>query len=227
MTVQELYKLVCKDAVRGLYERNGRSFIVTRFSYPSGESVNVYLAGSNGKTHLTDRGTTQYNLGVGGIDLTDQRAEFVDAVCALYDVVLVGNALTKLTSAETAGRDLLVFCEAITRISTLQYDASVRKRSSFREEVETFMTTRVEALRRVLRNWHEPIFDPRGSHLVDYRTEPPSGPDDARHIFSVTSSEKAERVTGTVHFLESRNIRVPSMVLIEPALNLAGTKSLP
>jgi len=43
MTAEELQNLLCKDLVRGVYSRGDRTFIATRFSYPVGDSVNLYL----------------------------------------------------------------------------------------------------------------------------------------------------------------------------------------
>jgi hypothetical protein len=219
MTPAELAGRLCKDMVRGVFERGERRFIVTRFSYPVGDSVNLYLTQDGNSLRVSDLGMTHYILRVGGIELTEQRKEFVQKVCSSYGVQYdESHAISRTLSHDHLGADVLALCEAITRISTLYYEAKPRQQSGIVREVDTLIASTIEPRRKTVRGWFHPTVDPDGDHPVDYHFNSNDSP---RNIYIVGSKQKAEEVVGTIYFLESRSVGAPSLAILEPELKLS------
>src|SRR5882762_5393227 len=99
MTTTDLADRLCKDVVRGVYERGERSFIVTNFTYPVGDSVNLYLSEENDGPWISDRGSTHYMLRVGGVEFTQPRKDIIHAVCVQHRVQFSNNALSRKLSS--------------------------------------------------------------------------------------------------------------------------------
>lgn len=219
MTIGELARHLCKDIVHGVFERGGRSFIVTRFSYPAGDSVNLYLVpGSGGELRISDMGTTHHVLRGAGIEMTEARVDTLRKICRAYGVEFDGQAFNRGLSVERAGADVLALCEAITRVSTVYYEARPRQMPSVARELDTLVSAAIEPVRPTVRDWFDPSVDPDGDHKVDYHF---NSKGEARNLFVVTSRQKAEEVVGTVYFLESRRLGAPALAVIEPDLRLS------
>jgi hypothetical protein len=220
MNAHDLADRICKDIVRGVFERGGRTFIVTRFTYPVGDSVNLYVAEAGGSTRISDLGTTHYVLRIGGIDITETREKFIRSVCALYGVDFEGGTvLSKRINPDAPGEDVLSFCEAVTRISTMEFEAGSRRTSHLGDQVESLIAARVDPTRRGIRNWTEATHDPEKAHTIDYRFNTVGDP---RNLFVVTSDKKAEAVAGIVHFWERYYATAKSLSVIDPDVALAA-----
>lgn len=217
--VAGLAQSLCKDMVRGVFERGGRWFIVTRFSYPGGDSVNLYLTPGPGGVAISDMGTTHYAIRVGGVDLTEEREEFVRRVCSSYGVNYgADRSLSKPLRPGSEGRDVLALCEAITRVSTLAYEAKSRHRSSLDREIDTLISGEVEPKRHVTRDWYNQAIDPAGNHVVSYHFNTVAPP---RNMFVVSSRQRADEVVGTIYFLRYHQINDPSLAVVDPAVRLS------
>jgi hypothetical protein len=218
MTVDQLKNNICEDLIVGAFERHERKFLVTRFTYPIGDSVNLYLVDTDGTQRISDMGTTHYVLKVANVDMdTDARIDFVKSVCADFGIEVGPDfVLSKAITSETAGDDVLEFCQAITRISALHYDQKSKQFQSFAKDVDTFISQTVPST-RVSRNWTDPEIDPQSNYPVDYRF---NGADPPRNLFVVRSRLSAETAIGTMNFYLSKNRLPESMTVVPPELNL-------
>lgn len=122
MTAQTLADKLPAALVTGVYKRGNREFIVTPFSYPCGDSVNIYVIEQDGVVFASDLATTYHALRVGNVKLnTKRRREFAESVCASYDMNMSDDFIFTKTIGDNAAIDVLAYCEGITRISTLSY----------------------------------------------------------------------------------------------------------
>lgn len=218
MTVSELKDSLCGDLVVGAFERHDRKFLVTKFTYPVGDSVNLYLTGDNENQRITDLGTTHFFLKVANVDMdTDTRMEFVKSVCAGFEIDIGPDfVLSKPITPKTAGDDVLSFCQAITRISALHYDQRAKQFQVFATEVDQLITTIVPS-ENVSRNWTDRQIDPEQNYSIDYHFNQAAP---ARNIFVVRNRINAEIAIGTMNFYLANSRLDDSMSVVAPDLGL-------
>lgn len=216
MTARDLADVLCRDIVRGLYVSDGREFIVTRFKYPVGDSVNLYVIRDGETVRVSDLGTTHFSLRVGGVELTEVRRDFIHSVCIRHGVDFDGTTLTKKLRPDSISADVIIFCQAVTQIATLQYDVNKRNVSRLASEVETLVKAKIAPHRNVIEGWTNETYDAQKVHVVDYHFNTKVPP---RNLFVVTSTMKAERAHGTIRYWESR-LPAPAMAIVDPHLEL-------
>lgn len=224
MTTQEVAEKLCKDIVRRVAEWDGRAFIVTNFHYPGGETVNLYLDtdrmtmfADENDVILSDLGNTLYKCRESGVEISAARTDFIENVCNAYDVNFTDGVLWKQMPAGAAGSLALSLCEAITRISSLEYDASSRSRSSLREQVVTLLAARLPKSRTIKTQWFDEATDVTLDHPIDIRI---NGDGEPRNIFTVNNDEGCDRVAAVSHFFQLKGIWVKSVAIVEPRAHL-------
>lgn len=218
MKAADLATRICKDLVRAVAQRGMRTYIVTAFTYPDGESVNLYVENTNGETWLSDLGTTIFKVNTCGLSLTLPRHHFIQAICNTYGLQMEDATLRKRLSPNNAASECVAFCEALTRISTLEYQRELRQRSYLPELVDSLLQRTVEPVRPIARAWTNPEIDLHQSFPVDYRINGKGA--SPRHIFHVASAEKSTLVSAVCNFFKSKNAYVPTMSIVDPDLNL-------
>jgi hypothetical protein len=216
--VQDLASILCRDLVRKTVEWQGKAFVVTSFHYPSGDSINVYFEGGEDDLRITDMGGTVFNFRVYGVEMTPQRLQWVQAICASYDLNMEGSVFRKNTTRDRLGRDCLIFCEALTRIATLEYDVQPRQKSQLPQRVDSILREKVEPHRKIIRAWIDHEIDRNGSFPVDYRC---NGQADPRHIFHVVSPDKATLVAAIAGLLKTHNRYVRTLSIVDPDANIS------
>jgi len=217
MNATDLATRLCKDMVRAVAQRGTRAYIITAFTYPDGESVNLYVENKDSGSWLSDLGTTFFKFNTGGLNLTSPRHQFIQAICNTYGVEIERATLRKQLRSDSATSDCLAFCEALSRISTLEYQRESRSRSNFPELVDGLLKRKVEPARPIDRGWTNPTIDLHKSFPVDYRI---NGVGEPRHLFHVASAEKSTLVSAVCNFFKAKNAYVPTMSVIDPDLNL-------
>ncbi len=218
MTVEQLKESICKDIIVDAYERHDRKFLVTRFTYPVGDSVNLYLTGDGDEQRLSDLGTTYYFLRVEDVDMdTEARMAFVKSVCAGFDIEVGDDfVLSKPITPSTASSDVLAFCQAITRISALHYDQRAQQNQAFVSEVEQVLYS-ITPPGRIHRNWTNRTIDPQGNYPIDFHLNSST---DARNVFLVRGRISAETAIGTMNFHLAKKHLDDSMTIVAPDLTL-------
>lgn len=208
---------VCDDLVRDVVTRHGRSFIVTTYRYPDGDTLNIYLERRDGQNWLSDGGATLFKAATDGMKITEARQRVIDVICREYGIEQVDSTFSRKVDLRRVSDSFLPLCEAITRISTLRYELLHRPRSDLRELIDSLLEDRVAPIRRWDTHWTDPSIDHKAAFPVDYRFNGKLPP---RHLFRVSSPYKAALVAAVGGFLESHGAAVPTMCVIDPEVGL-------
>lgn len=220
--ITEIASQLCRDFVRKVGRRGQRTFVVTNFKYPDGDFVNIYLERRGDGLCISDLGNTTFRFKISGVEMTESRANWVNAICKIHDVEYQDTVFNKRIQEDTLGTDFLKFCEAISKISTLEYDAEARQRSYLPIQLESLVSSRIEPVRPAYRNWTDSRFDFKNSYPVDYHFDETAG---TKNVFHVASREKSTLVSAVSGFLKMNGIYPPTMAIVATDLNL-GTHHL-
>lgn len=220
MDVLALSNLVCRDLVRRVGRSGGRSFIVSTFTYPDGDFINLYVESpKNGETYLSDFGTTLFKCAVDRVSLNDTREDRIRTICRLHDIEYCDGAFRRRIRPQAAGLDFLSFCQALTRVSNLQFESEAREMSPLAEEVNQLLQREVAPQRSIVRRWTHPEFDPNKDFPVDYHV---GGAIGGRNIFYVGSSGKSNLVVAVSSFLKLHAAGLPTLSIVDPTMKLSS-----
>lgn len=219
-SISTLAARVCSDLVLEVASRHGRTFIVTAFQYPDGDTLNLYLDSRRPIACLTDGGATHRKLRLDGRKMSEPRERLIGQVCATYGIEYSDGAYIRTVDAEKPGADFIRICEAITRISTIAFSREDHHKSDFKKRLETVLSTRVLHVRKWEADWHDPVVDPKSVFPIDYRF---NGKHPARHLFRVSSSYKAALVAAASNLYHAHGLWVPTMCIIDPDAQLGDT----
>ncbi|MGN6368385.1 MAG: DUF1828 domain-containing protein [Phycisphaerae bacterium] len=221
--IEDFASQLCPDLVLDVAVHDDQSYIITRFMYPDGDTVNLYVDAIEGRTRVSDMGTTLSKFREMGITVTSTRKDFIRAICDIQgvDFDTQGLCFRKVLEPDALGIGCIAFCEAIAKISNLQYEQASRTRSSFLETLDGVVSSRIEIpkLCTVVRDWNDPEIDPSGQFRVDYKfngTAPP------RLLFGVGSTSKALRAVETYAFFLKKN-RMRSTLAVLDEEGVLGT----
>ena len=215
MNAIDLASRLCEDMVRKVAKHDFRSYVITHFSYPDGDSINLYVERRGEETRVSDLGTTMHRCNLNGVEMTPKRAEFISTICKTYGVDFAENALSKQLT-DDIGVDCLDLCQSIIRVSNLEFDADTRQRSRLKEYVDRLLQRFVAPKRPITSQWTAPS-DHRHAYPVDFHM---NSVGDARNIFHVASSEKSTLVSAVCNYLKLVDAFAPTMAIIDPKLNL-------
>jgi hypothetical protein len=212
---------LCDDLVSEVALRHGREFIITTFRYPDGDSLNLYVEARGKETWVTDGGTTLYKFAVSGMRVTDARQHIIDVICRTYGLILGEDSRFSLQlDRKSPGESCRLFCEALTRVSTLRYDFLPRMQTALRTALESLLVERVRPVRRWTENWTDRLMDKKRLYPVDYRF---NGVQPPRHVFRVATPYKAALVPAVVNFFRVNGQDVPTLSVIDPEANLGAS----
>lgn len=217
MLIEELKSRICRDLVFEINQSDELTYAITSFSYPDGDSVNLYFRDLGGEMEVSDEGTTIRFFRQQQVDLTLDRHAIIKSMCRAHDVEFQHPRLVKRFDISDAGVACLAFCEAVTSVSAIYYHSPAAKRSPLPVELGELLRKRVEPIRRVEHHWTSRRYDPKGSFPVEFHV---NGMGPPRNIFSVTSHGKAVLVSAVVHFLKSHGIDSPTMSIVDPEAKL-------
>lgn len=210
MNAELVAEKICRDVWQRVGKRDDRSWIVTRFRYPDGDFVNIYFESFAGGIQASDYGHTLRKLHLSGITLTEPRRNLIAVVCHLHGVTFDGTVFYKSLASDSVGVDCISLCQAIAKISNLDYESPSHAISSFSSQVDFIVERLIKPHCSVSVNWNDPEVDPTGRFPVDYKF---NGVDPARYLFKVTTEEKRSRVGETCGFLKMKN-RLPASVAV-------------
>lgn len=188
------------------------SVAITSFSYPNGDSINLYFSDMGDSVGVSDEGATASFLKSQGVDFTPERRNLIKTMCQSFDVEFATPVLRKQFQIEEIGAACMSLCEAITTVSSIYYHAKSPSRSSLPVAVDKLLRAKVASTRRIERDWTHPKHDPKGSFPVDFHV---NGLGEPRNIFSITSPSKSIMTVAVINFLRSHRITTPSLVIID------------
>lgn len=204
---------LCSSLIVDAVSIRERHFIVTPFRYPDGDFVSIYLTSRANKRKLSDFGATFEKFDLDGIDAhTEWRQSLIETVCALTGVNYDGREFSKEIKDEDPNEALVALCDAISRISNIQYEQSVKTHSELPEQIYSVLNDRVRESRSITRNWHEPNLDPHKAFPVDFHV---NGDGTPANLFHVSSSQKSMTVAAVVNFFRYNNLRARTMAIVD------------
>jgi len=221
MLIPALKRKLCRDLLVEVESTETGSVAVTSFSYPNGDSVNLYFTDlGDGVLGVSDEGATVSFLDRQGIELSAARRQIIKTMCRPYDVEFLTPILRRQFQIPDVGTASLALCEAITAVASIFYFVESPARSSLPVAVDRILRRKVENKRGVERDWIDRRHDPKGSFPVDFRM---NGLGDPRNIFPVTSASKSLMVVAVGNFLRSHRIAGQSLAIIDKEAGLGPT----
>jgi hypothetical protein len=96
--------------------------IITNFSYPNGDSINLYLVDRSGIKFVSDLGSTAWNLRNYQINVAESlKKYFITDILNIYEVVLNENGLMlEKPISQDIVRETIQLLQCITVISNLE-----------------------------------------------------------------------------------------------------------
>jgi hypothetical protein len=222
MVIPSLKKKLCRDLLLEEASTDTASVAVTSFSYPNGDSVNLYFSDLGDTIGVSDEGATVAFLRTQGVDFTAERRSAIKTMCRPHDVEFVTPVLRKQFQMPEIATACMALCEAISIVASIYYHVGSPARSSLPLAVDKLLRARVEPKRAVQRGWTSLRHDPKASFPVDFHV---NGIGEPRNIFSVTSPSKCIMVVAVINFLKSHRLSAPSMAIVDKDADL-GTKDL-
>lgn len=148
-----------------------RYHVVTPFAHADGDHYGIVLKRLGGHWILTDEGQTYLRLSF-NLDLSDlesgNRAQLMSGVLTKTGVHSDSGELSLEVPDEQYGDALFSFVQALTHVADIEYISRERVRSTFIEDVQSFLGGRIPA-NRISSRWHDESRDPDGKYTVDYR----------------------------------------------------------
>jgi hypothetical protein len=215
MNITEIASKICRDMVVDVAHHDGQGYIITPFSYPDGDLVVLYFDTFGGAPRVTDMGATMSKFRQMGLSMTESRKVFIRAICHIQSVDFDEISFKKTLDPGMLGNGCLSFCEAIAKISNLQYEPSSRTVSSFSQRLEEMVISQIEEPKicTVSRNWTDPEIDPVERFPIDYKFNGALPP---RFMFGINSEHKAlAAVSAYTYFLKNNRPRSTLAVIDE------------
>ena len=217
MVISGLKRKLCRDLLLEEASTELGSVAITSFSYPNGDSVNLYFDSLGDTLAVSDEGSTVAFLKSQGIELSPDRREAIKVMCRAHDVEFVTPTLRRHFQMPDIGTACMALCETIASVSSIYYHAGPPVRSSLPVAVDKLLRAKVEPRRGIERHWFDRRHDPKGSFPVDFHL---NGVGEARNIFSVTSPSKSIMVVAVVNFLRSHRTKSPTLAIIDENADL-------
>ncbi len=213
MVIEGLKRKLCRDVLVDADVVAGRSVVVTSFSYPNGDSIDIFFRSMGDTIAASDEGATLSFFKTQGVELPPDRRELIKTICRSFDVEFTTPEIRKQFQLSDIGPACLSLCEAITNVASIYYHVDTPVRSSLPVAINKLLRARVEPKRGVDRQWTSRRHDPKGSFPVDFRM---NGIGDPRNIFAVTSPSKSIMTVAVMNFLKSHRIPGHSLAVIDP-----------
>lgn len=218
LSLNQLAEKICTDLIYGTRTRHERSFIVTNFSYPDGDSINAYLEREKQNVFLSDKGVTRFKALDRRIDFADaSHLSRIGAICALHNVIWNGVEIKRKVSLRTAPADMLAFCQATLRLADLAWHHGRQQKRTFPESIESFVVDRIEPHRKVERGWTLSAVDTKQVYPVDYHFNTTTP---AVNMLTIGSSSKATFASAVANFLRAHNDKSSIIAVVDVEANL-------
>jgi len=154
-----------------LPEGQSRFRVVTPFQFEDRDHLVIVLCQDALGWVLTDEGHTYMHLTYDVAERDLQRGTRAKVIGNALDAFRVEDSEGELrlrVENDDFGGALYDFVQALLRITDVSYLSRERARSTFLEDLRTFLTDTVPP-GRLAADWHHPLHDPAGHYAVDYR----------------------------------------------------------
>ncbi len=215
--IQDIAHAICPSAILGAYERSGRVFIASTSQYPNGDHICAYLDDAPAGAAFSDRGFTLRSLLDAGVELSAHRWNTIRYILASHDMLLHENTLRMPIVGEAFAPAFAAFCDAIGRISTLEFEHQPQLRSLYQPKVDFVLRRRLEPQFKIDRKYYDPKLDPDHLYPVHWAL---FAQRKRKHVFLIAGHDSSLLMPATVHFFASHGIKAPTLALVAPGLQL-------
>lgn len=212
--IESDFRRKVSENIRVAGEGLNRYRVFTPFLFEDGDHLAIVLSRVGNRWVLTDEGHTYMHLTY-DIDEKDlqrgTRQKVITNALAAFEVEDREGELRLEIPNEQYGDALFSFIQALLKISDVTYLSRERVRSTFLEDFRALIESTVPA-DRLEANWHDPVHDPAGKYVVDYRINSMAQP---VVIFALPGDDKVRDATITLLQLEKWERSFRSVAVFE------------
>lgn len=212
--IESDFKRKVAENIRVAGEGLNRYRVFTPFLFEDGDHLAVVLRQEGERWVLTDEGHTYMHLTY-DIDEKDlqrgTRQKVITNALTAFTVEDREGELRLPIPEEQYGDALFSFIQALLKITDVSFLSRERVRSTFIEDFRALIESTVPA-DRLEPNWHDPVHDPEGKYLVDYRVNSMAQP---VVIFGLPGDDKVRDATITLLQLEKWQRSFRSVAVFE------------
>jgi hypothetical protein len=191
-----------------------RYIVSTPLTFEDGDVLPIVLKREDGQWVLTDEGHTflQLTYDLDDTDIqTGNRREIIDRTLLSCGLKNRQGELLLPIEGQRYGDSLYSFIQALIKIDDIRYLSRERVRSTFAEDLKTFVEKVTPATRRT-HKWHDAQRDPPANYEADFRL---NGTDTPLFIFALDSEVKIRDATITLGQYERWGLTFDSLGIFE------------
>ncbi len=213
-TIEREFHEKVSAKIRLASEGMDRFRVFTPFLFEDGDHLAIVLRRDGPGWLLSDEAHTYMHLTY-DIDEKDlqrgTRQKIIAGALSSFQVEDRDGELVLPISDDRYGDALYSFVQALLKITDVSYLARERVRSTFMEDVQTFLVEIVPEQRRTF-NWHDPQRDPHGMYMVDCRLNGTSRP---LFVHALPSDGKTRDATIALLQFEKWGLAFRSLAIFE------------
>lgn len=211
---REFRKRVCEQ-IDLLEEGPNRFRVVTPFRFEDGDHFGIVLRREGNNWILTDEAHTlmhlSYWLDEKDLEKTGNRHEIIHGSLSSFSVENRDGEFVIPVSDERFGDALFNFIQAISKVSDVSFLSRERVRSTFMEDLRSFLHSHVQAERLIV-EWTDPLHDRKKRYPVDYRINNLPRP---LFIFALPSNSRVKDATINLLTFEYWGLKFQSLGIFE------------
>jgi hypothetical protein len=189
-----------------------RFIVFNPFMFDDGDHLVVLLKSKEGKWHLTDEGHTFMHVSYDDIDIDKgTRKKIIDGILTGYGIQNdEGELITEIPDNQF-GDALYSYVQGLIKITDVNFLTRERVRSTFMEDLKTFIEEKVPPDRRTF-NYYDKQHDPDAKYMIDCRINGMKRP---LFLFGIQNDDKCRDATITCLQFEKFNVPFRSMAVFE------------